>query len=653
MDSQRLRGLRARDRAALSAFAEAVLPEDAGPLPGAGPDGVDAAAAVSRFLAQVPGRQRLVVLAAVRGVEWLSLPRRFSRLSLERRTRRLERLSANALGRDLVLLLKALVSFGWARDERVRAALGIEPGCELAPGATHPLPDVPALRTADLVPPDSDERCDVVVVGSGAGGATAARLLAEAGLDVVVVEEGSLHDASTYTTDPLEALARMYRDGGLTVLEGRPAIPLPLGRCVGGTTVVNSGTCVRTPEDVLARWQRDHGIPWAPALVEEFEAIERDLAVRPLPASAAGANAAPCRRGAEALGLANVPVHRNAGDVVRCGTCPTGCAIDAKQAMHVSELPRAVAAGARIRAGVRVTRILVRGGRAAGVEARIIPGAPESARGFGSASMRSASDSSRAAHSGGRIYSVHARAVVLAGGAIGTPELVLRHGLNGRIGRNLHVQPACWVGGRFDEEIRGWDGVMQSWHVDEWRRRGLFLEATFTPLPFGAHWLPGVGPEFVRRLADISRLAVIGVHLADTSEGRVRLRGRAARLRYRLTRSDAATLGFGIARAAEILFAAGAREAYPQVAGVDAIRPGQQKVLETGVTPARLRLEAFHPMGTAAMGVATDTSGELRELPGAYVADGSLLPTALGVNPMITIVAMARRVARGIADELS
>jgi choline dehydrogenase-like flavoprotein len=560
------------------------------------------------------------VLAALRALEFLSFPRPFSRLGLAARTRRLERLSAHPLGRDLVLLLKALVSFGWARDQRVQDALGIAPSCELAPGAPHPRPDVAPLRASDLVPPEREESCDVVIVGSGAGGAPAARVLAEAGLDVIVVEEGALHDASTYTTDPLGALSTLYRDGGLTVLEGRPAIPLPLGRCVGGTTVINSGTCPRTPPDVLARWAREFGIDWAPQLEAEFDSIERDLAVTPLDPAGMGANAVPCRRGAEALGAANRPVQRNAGRVIRCGTCPTGCAIDAKQAMHVSELPRAVAAGARIRAGVHVERITERGGRAAGIEA----------------------DG----------YSIRARAVMLAAGAIGTPELLLRHGLTD-VGGNLHVQPACWVGGRFDEDIRGWDGVMQSWHVDEWRQRGVFLEATFTPLPFGAHWLPGVGRAFEERVADIAKVGVIGVHLADTSSGRVRLRGGAARLSYRLTAEDAQRLGFGVARAAELLFAAGAREVFPQVAGLESIRPGQQAELERRIKPAQLRLEAFHPMGTAALGAATDLRGELKAMPGAYVADGSLLPTALGVNPMVTIIAAARRIARDLAGQLT
>src|SRR5437762_12641648 len=110
--------------------------------------------------------------------------------------------------------------------------------------------------------------------------------------------------------------------------------------------------------------------------------------------------------------------------------------------MHVSELPRAAAGGARIRAGVRVSEIVMQAGRAAGVSGE---------------------------REDGRAYRVDARTVVLAGGAIGTPELLLRNGVGGQTGRNLHVQPACWVGALFEHDVRGWDGVMQGWHVDEWR----------------------------------------------------------------------------------------------------------------------------------------------------------------------------------------
>jgi choline dehydrogenase-like flavoprotein len=306
-------------------------------------------------------------------------------------------------------------------------------------------------------------------------------------------------------------------------------------------------------------------------------------------------------------------------------------------AMHVSELPRAVAAGARLRAGVRVDRVMVENGRAVGVSASL---------------------------PGGATYEARARAVVMAGGAIGTPELLLSQGLagsSGRLGRGLHVHPACWVGARFDHEVRGWEGIMQSWHVDEWAERGLFLEATFTPFPFAAHWLPGAGSELMRRIADYARLAVVGVHVSErSSAGRVRVRGGRARVGYRLSAGDAETIRFGIARAAEVMFAAGAVEVYPQLAGLPVLgaADGAGPVEQGRLRPIDLRLEAFHPMGTAAMGSdparsVASPSGECHGLPGLYVADASVLPTSLGVNPMITIMACARKIARGIGEKVS
>jgi choline dehydrogenase-like flavoprotein len=410
---------------------------------------------------------------------------------------------------------------------------------------------------------------------------------------------------------------------------------------VGGTTVINSGTCLRTPDDVLAGWRDELGIAWATDLDAEFEALERDLRVQPLDPATAGRNAQLCRAGAEALGASNGPLPRNAGDVACCASCPTGCALDAKQAMHVSELPRAVAAGARIRAGVRVERVIVAGGRAVGVAAR-----------------RREGDGDR-----DRRYEVRARAVVLAAGALGTPELLLRQRLlrSPHLGRHLRIHPACWVGARFDEPVRGWEGVMQSWYVDQWQDRGLFLEATFTPFAFGAHWLRGAGPELVERLAAYDRLAIIGVHLSERSEGRVSVtRGGRLRVRYRLRTDDAAEIRYGIARAADLHFAAGAREVYPQVGRVAALAPGEQgdRVERARVRPAELRLEAFHPLGTARMAVApgdgvVGPDGQSHQVPGLYVADASVLPTSLKVNPMLTIMACARRIAAGLAERLA
>ncbi|MEA2399594.1 MAG: hypothetical protein QOK25_3150 [Thermoleophilaceae bacterium] len=630
----------APELATFRAFAQALIPPG-GALPGAEADGgVPVVDDALRVVEAGPARMRYVFRLALIVLERSTFPRRFSKLPPERRARRIESLenSGSMLLRNMVLLLKTLTCVAYARTPEVQRVVGSAPRCELGPGAIPP-PLPPHLDPAKLEPPKDGgmESCDAVVVGSGAGGAAAARVLAEAGLDTIVLEEGEYYDALTYSRDPIDALTTLYREGGLTALDGRPPIPLPVGRCVGGTTVINSGSCFRTPQDVLAGWRDQHGIPWATDLDGDYEALERDLHVVSGEAAQAGSNAELCRSGADTLGLSNGPVPRNSGGVTCCGTCPTGCALDAKRAMHVSELPRAADAHARIRAGVRVERVLVERGRAVGVAARTREG---------------------------ERYEVRARAVVLAGGALGTPELLLSQGLgnrSGHVGRHLRVQPACWVGARFPgKEVNGWDGIMQSWRVDEWLDRGLFLEATFTPVALGSQWLRGAGAAFKERVEHYGELAIIGVHLAERSEGRVRVdkRGR-TRLTYRLSRDDAQTLRFGIARAAQIHFAAGATEAYPQVGALAALRPGREGALESGLfSPGALRLEAFHPMGTARMGSdprrsVVDPAGQSHEVPGLYVADASVLPTALGANPMLTIMACARQIARGLASELS
>ncbi|HEX2097354.1 MAG TPA: GMC family oxidoreductase, partial [Solirubrobacterales bacterium] len=256
-----------------------------------------------------------------------------------------------------------------------------------------------------------------------------------------------------------------------------------------------------------------------------------------------------------------------------------------------------------------------------------------------------------------RPYTVRARrATIVAGGAFGTPELLIRSGLGGgQVGRNLHVHPACWVGGRYDEDVRGWRGVMQSYYIDEWEPQRVLLEATFTPLPFGGAWLLGSGREHQEAILGFGNVASIGVQLADESSGRVGLaRDGSLRARYRLSDDDARRLVFGIARAAEVHFAAGAKEVYPNIGRASVLRPGDLGAFEaTDFRPSELRLEAFHPMGTARIaanpseGVCA-TNGSVNGVAGLYVADASLFPTAVWVNPMMTIIAFAKQVASGL-----
>jgi choline dehydrogenase-like flavoprotein len=260
----------------------------------------------------------------------------------------------------------------------------------------------------------------------------------------------------------------------------------------------------------------------------------------------------------------------------------------------------------------------------------------------------------------GRDWQVRAKTVISAGGAFGTPELLLRSGIrHPALGRHLHVHPAAWIGARYEEEVRGWEGVMQSYYVDQWQPEGILLEATFTPLSFGAQWLPGAGPAFTDRVANFNHIASIGVHLHDHSEGRVGLSSNGSlRLSYRLSGEEARQIQFGIARAAEIHFAAGATEVYPNVGPVSVIRRGELEAFEAlRLRPGDLRLEAFHPMSTARMGGDADTSvvdpsGAVRGVERLHIADASLLPTSVGVNPMMTVIACATHVARDVGESL-
>jgi choline dehydrogenase-like flavoprotein len=603
-------------------------------LPAAERD-VDVSGPVANFLSSVSPSALLRLKLGLHAFEWLPFPWRFSRLDPAAQEDFLLKLEGSRLSlhHDLLLMAKLFSTLGYAVTPAVEQRIGFEIRCGLADGS---LPE-PAGTLGDIEPRDEGEECDVVIVGSGAGGAVAAAELAAAGLDVVVLEAGQHYDRDNYPADHLEAIAELYRDGGLTIAAGRPPIPIPVARVVGGTTVINSGTCFRAPEPVLAAWQQRFGISWAGDMTADYAEAEQTLHVKQLDPETMGRNGQLAMEGAAALGASGAPIHRNAGDCSQCSSCPFGCEIDAKRGMHVSYLPRAVAAGARIRAGVTVDRVLVEDGRAVGVSCTV----------GGAGGKR-------------RPFTVRARrAVIAAGGAFGTPELLLRSGLGGKqVGRNLHIHPACWVGARYEEEVRGWDGVMQSYYVDEWEPTGILLEATFTPLAFGGAWLLGAGESHQRAMLDFGHIGSIGVHLCDESSGKVGLGAEGSlRASYKLIKSDADRLAFGIARAAEVHFAAGATEVYPNIARVGVLRPGDLAKFEaTSFQPAELRLEAFHPMGTARIAAderegACAIDGSVHGTKDLYVADGSLFPTSVGVNPMMTIIAFSKQIARGLAEK--
>ena len=622
-----------RESAVLARFAETMAP--GGDLPAAERE-IPVSASMREISRRLPRRQVRFMRLGILAFEWLSFPRRFSRQPPARRAELLEGWARShwTLPRELLMLMKTLYSLNYLRDERVRAIVGYTAECRI----DGPEPEVASL--GNLTPADDGEDCDVAIVGSGAGGAAVAVALAEAGLDVLVLESGPYADRKSYPADPLEASVAYYRDAGLTIAEGLPSIPIPSARMVGGTTVINSGTCFAATDGILERWRTEFGIGWARSLDQHFDEAERMLDVRQLDLETLGRNGRLVAEGAAAIGAAGAPLHRNAGRCVQCSSCPQGCKLDAKRAMHVSYLPRAVTAGARIRSGVDVRRVVFESGRASGLECVIGDGG-----------------------GGSRPFRVRARkAVISAGGSLGTPELLLRSGLeHPGIGRNLRLHPSCWVGGRFADPVRGWEGVMQSYGVETWAPDGVMLEATFTPLAFCGQWLPGVGAEHRERILAFDRIASNGVQVRDeSSSGRVGL-GADDRLRvsYRLRRDEARKIVFGIARAAEIFFAAGAEEVYPQVSGNPILSRGDVGAFESRPPATRdLRIESFHPMGSCRIGAdaataPADTDGAVRGVRGLYVADASVFPTALGVNPMMTVIACASQLGQQLAERLS
>ncbi|MEV6833770.1 GMC family oxidoreductase [Streptomyces sp. NPDC051133] len=478
-----------------------------------------------------------------------------------------------------------------------------------------PLTDWPARSTADAV-----------VIGSGAGGAMAARTLARAGLDVVVLEEGHHHGTEAFgRRTPLDRFTELYRDGGASVAVGNPPLLLPTGRAVGGTTVVNSGTCYRTPVHVLARWSGDFGFSLADGFGPYLDEAERTLQVATQPVDVLGDNGRLALAGARELGWQASPLRRNAPGCRGSCQCVVGCPTGAKQSVQLSVLPDACAAGAGIVTGARVERVLVDADR---------PGGPRAA--------------------GVRLYGkdggaeILAPLVVVAAGALQSPPLLRRSGLgrHPRLGRNLSVHPATSVAGRFARPVTAWKGVLQSVGVEEHHGAGILIEATATPPGMGSFVLPGLGAELRRELEGADRLATLGAMIADRPSGRVLGRDRTL-IRYDVDPRDGDRLVRAVRAMGELLFAAGAEEVLTGVPHTPRVRdlPQLDAVLAR-TTVRQLHLSAYHPTGTIAAGADSqrfpaDPAGRLRGVQGVLIADASALPSCPQVNPQLSIMAAA------------
>ena len=465
------------------------------------------------------------------------------------------------------------------------------------------------------------------------------RELAEAGLAVVFVEEGRYFDRSQFNGRPFQMQQKLYRRGGSTFSIGNVGIPIPLGQTVGGTTTVNSGTCYRTPERVLRHWQDELGLTelGPDQMGGYFERVEAVLGVEQAKAELMGGNGRVIARGCDALGFTkHGPLKRNAPACDGQGVCCFGCPTDAKRSTNVSYIPLALRAGAELFPAAKMTRVIVEGGRAVGVVAKT--------------------------HDG-HTLTIRARSVVIACGSIMTPIVLGAQGLGGRsgeLGKNLSIHPACGAIAEFDEQIMPWKGIPQGYAIEELHEEGILFEGAMVPLEMTMSMTQMIGPELIRLAESFDRVASFGFLVEDTSRGRVtEVMGQPV-IRYWLSDRDVAHIKRGLDVLAQIYFAAGARRIHTPIAGFDTLEsPDDLRTLRrANIRAWDLDLSAYHPLGTARMGTDPRSSvvgpdHQAHDTRGLYVVDGAAVPTSLGVNPQVTIMALATRAAEKIAAALA
>jgi len=472
-------------------------------------------------------------------------------------------------------------------------------------------------------------RADACVIGTGAGGAPVAKELAEGGMSVVMLEEGERFTTDDFNARPRDMMARLYRDAGQVATVGNVPIVLPLGKSVGGTTLINSGTSFRTPASVLEMWGERFGLEalGATELDPFFRRVERIQNVMQVPPELAGRNALVVKRGADRLGWSGDFIYRNVRGCVGSGICTFGCPTSAKQHVGLTYLPLAWDAGATTYTGCRARGIETDGGRVRAVEATTA--------------------------GGGRLR-VECQLIVVACGAIGTPLFLRRQGIggeSGELGRNLSIHPATGVRALFDEEIDMAKGVPQSYFIDEFADERIMLEGAAGPPDYAAMSFPFAGERHRDLMLRFPGISQFGLMVSDLSRGSVHERAGLTQIRYFLNADDVATFKRGIELLCELYWAAGAKVVYPPIDGIAELHEGDLRtVRECELDPRALTLLAFHPLGTARADArpghgVVDENLKVRGVEGLYLGDGSVVPSSIGVNPQITIMALATRLA--------
>ncbi len=478
------------------------------------------------------------------------------------------------------------------------------------------------------------DRGKVVVVGSGAGGALAAVTLAEAGLDVIVLEEGYRHLPQEFPAEISTAIAQMFAEGGFRTMSGRPPMPLAGGKALGGSTVVNSAICFRTPEAVLEEWNALSGGVFDDTAdyYRAMDEVEACLGVGATPDRLLSGLDQAHKEAADKLGWSNYNFRRNTPMCVGCGRCNSGCVAGGKNSMDRVFLPRAARAGARIHTGCRVDTVM--------------PGRVE-----GNVIGRDGTNHGR--------FVIDAERVVLSTGTISTPRLLLDSGLAekvGEVGRGLRVHPVFSILGFLHDRKVATPGSTQGHYVDEFGDDDIILESNPTIVAGVFQQIPLHGAELVRMMTHAANFTNTGVMIRDTGTGRVMpSRGDGARVRYTLNEFDKHRAIRGMKHACRLWFdGIGAEFVALNVYGAPLCysMDDVDDVLTDDLPVNRLMGYSSHPQATCSVGRATDRTGQVKGVPGVHCIDGSALPSNVGRNPQISIMTVSRVLSERLAEEL-
>jgi len=570
---------------------------------------------------------------------------RFSRLPQAKREKVLQRLARSAVpqlrsayqGARSLVMLHAYAANGSPESDSLLSAIGYEPQINRKSTAPH----IPVTKLGQ----ESVLECDVCVVGSGAAGSVVAAELAASGQDVLVVEAGSEWSGPDFDQHELTGLQRLFREGGLSGTRDL-SVSLLAGACIGGGTTVNWQSCFRTPDDVREEWARLSGCSFftSDAFSESLDDVWRRIGVSTDESEINETNYAICR-GAKSLDYRWSVIPRNSlgCDCAQCGNCMFGCRVGGKQSTANTYLLDAIRSGARIVAPFSARRLLQSAGKVSGVEG--------SARDWNGTL---------------REVQINAKRVVLAAGALESPGLLMRSGVGSpHLGRHLYLHPTVAVMGMYASPMEPWVGPPQTVVCDEFsslaKGYGYRIEAAPAHpglLAVGVPW--STARQHRREMQQAKFAAPFIVLSRDSNTGRVRItRDGEPYFDYRLGGAEKRLLKHGMVTAARMHFAGKADRIFTlHSAGLvwDRARDDGsivkfcRRIEGASTAPNRLPLFSAHQMGTCRIGSersrsVCDPDGAVYGLKGVYVADASLFPASSGVNPMITIMALARHVA--------